>query len=279
MSKSSQLDPITQWLNTAATKPQLPKETIFKIAKEIQSLPEDSPRRNRLINKLVEHNLRLVPTFVHRIMRGNGYRPWGHECTVDLLQAGALGLRRAAEKFDPTRGYQFSTYAHNWIRCFVNRQHSKEMSPIYLSEDSVRSAYKYANEGISGDQGGFSKRNAHFLTAQVFSAMNYTSLDRLVGEDIELIDSLSKDYSIQTSSAYFLSHDGMEMFDEETEELLLKNRVPYETIRYLRMKFIKNMGYRQISEAVGVRETLVRSRVDSAIKLLRKRYSPDKLAM
>lgn len=279
MTKNPDLDPVTQWLNTASLKPQLPKETIHQIARQIQALPEDSPKRVKLVNKLVEHNLLLVATFVHRSMRSHGSRPWGHECTVDVLQAGTLGLKRAAELFDPTRGYQFSTYASNWIKCYANKQRYRELSPIYIPEDSIRSAYRYAEDGESGTSRSFSVKNAYFLTSQILGAINSLSLDKLTGDDIDLLDSLSKDYTIESSEPCVFTAEGEAGFTDEIEILLRKAKIPEDSIRFLRLKFINNLSYREISDLDGTPMTLVRSRVDSAMNKLRKSYRPDKLAL
>lgn len=64
----------------------------------------------RARDRFVSANLRLVINFCER------YRSVPQQYQDDLLQAGNLGLMRAVEKFDPARGYKFSTYAYWWIR-------------------------------------------------------------------------------------------------------------------------------------------------------------------
>ena len=73
---------------------------------------ERSGRRAR--ERFIRSNLRLVLTFAER------YRNVASHSMEDLHQAGNEGLIRAVEKFDPARGYKFSTYAYWWIRQAIN---------------------------------------------------------------------------------------------------------------------------------------------------------------
>jgi RNA polymerase primary sigma factor len=78
--------------------------------------PENAPkslqrRGKRAKDRMIQANLRLVVTVANKYAR---LVPQGEY--MDLVQAGNIGLVRAVEKFDPTRGYKFSTYAYWWIR-------------------------------------------------------------------------------------------------------------------------------------------------------------------
>ena len=92
------------------------------IVKEWMEAPQPSAglerRGRRALRRIVSANLRLVVTVALRYLRR--LKHLAHD-PMDLVQAGNLGLLRAAEKYDPTRGYKFSTYGYWWIRQAINR--------------------------------------------------------------------------------------------------------------------------------------------------------------
>jgi RNA polymerase sigma-B factor len=71
---------------------------------ELCALPEDSPQRQRLRDRLVELHLPLVEYLARRFTGRNEPLP-------DLVQVGVIGLLKSIDRFDPTRGLEFSTYA------------------------------------------------------------------------------------------------------------------------------------------------------------------------
>lgn len=101
---------LTQQLHREPTS----QEWALQVAQSEADLTETLARGQQAKCQMVKANLRLVVAIAKR------YRERGVDFQ-DLIQEGAIGLQRAVEKFDPTLGFRFSTYATWWIKQSVNR--------------------------------------------------------------------------------------------------------------------------------------------------------------
>jgi RNA polymerase primary sigma factor len=97
---------------TVPEPPTLANTPAFK--KHLQNISDALRHSKRVKNKFVKANLRLVVSIARRYNRGR--LP-----LIDLIQEGNIGLMKAVERFDHTRGYRFSTYASWWIRHAISR--------------------------------------------------------------------------------------------------------------------------------------------------------------
>jgi len=140
-------DPVSWYLGTIGRVPLLTPAEEIELGNQVQVMmnlidrgeaAEYSIHENKLIRvgrrskeRMMKANLRLVVSVAKK------YQGKGMEL-LDLIQEGSLGLERAVEKFDPTRGYKFSTYAFWWIRQSMTRaiacQSRTIRLPVHLSE-------------------------------------------------------------------------------------------------------------------------------------------------
>ncbi|MBR5657776.1 MAG: sigma-70 family RNA polymerase sigma factor [Lachnospiraceae bacterium] len=102
-------DSIRMYLREIGRIPLLSKEEEIEVAKQVLEGDEDAKQR------LINANLRLVVNVAKHYVHGSNM------ALLDLIQEGSIGLIRAVEKFDYTKGYKFSTYATWWIRQAIIR--------------------------------------------------------------------------------------------------------------------------------------------------------------
>ncbi len=143
-------DPISWYLSTIGRVPLLTPAEEIELGNQVQlmmSLTEDGlADEKKVFTSQQKRQIRIGKRAKERMMKANlrlvvsvakKYQGKGLEL-LDLVQEGSLGLERAVEKFDPTRGYKFSTYAFWWIRQSMTRaiacQSRTIRLPVHLSE-------------------------------------------------------------------------------------------------------------------------------------------------
>ena len=126
-------DPVRLYLKEIGKYPLLTTEEEIALAKQIaEGTPEEQAAAKK---KLSEANLRLVVSIAKRYV-GRGMQ------FLDLIQEGNLGLIKAAEKFDYTKGYKFSTYATWWVRQAITRAMPDQARTIRIPVHMVETINK-----------------------------------------------------------------------------------------------------------------------------------------
>lgn len=125
-------DSVKMYLKEIGSIPLLTKEQELSLAKKVSEGDELAKQ------KLVESNLRLVVSVARKYLRKG--MPM-----LDLIQEGTLGLIKAAEKFDYTKGYKFSTYATWWIRQGITRAIADQARTIRVPVHMVEKINKLSS--------------------------------------------------------------------------------------------------------------------------------------
>jgi RNA polymerase primary sigma factor len=224
---------------------------------ELEAIVEDGKAAR---DHLIKANTRLVVSIAKKYM-GRGVH------FLDLIQEGNLGLMKAVEKFDYTRGYRFSTYATWWIRQTITRAIADQgrtiRVPVHMS-DRIRRLYKTARqlEQENGrkptpeeiaDRMDLEPRKVQWMLKVSWRPM---SLERPVGEEEDSeLGSFIEDLTTPTptQSAY------QNLLREKVEEVL--GTLTAREARILRLRFGLQNGRSYTLEEVGQKFGLTRERI------------------
>lgn len=201
---------IDAWMKAAVRYPLLTPVQEIQLGNRVQQWVTDPKPTRRLErsgrkakDRLICCNLRLVAAYAlkqsNRIIKSNAIE------MEDLLQAGTLGLDRAAMKYDPGTGYKFSTYAYWWVRQSVSRCVVENSNAIKIPSqaNNIRSQWAKRPKGQSiEDFAGLIGRNTESVRSYLELCKRATVISSDIpcgdgenGEAIHLLDAIADPFT------------------------------------------------------------------------------------
>ncbi|MDR1701915.1 MAG: RNA polymerase sigma factor RpoD [Sporomusaceae bacterium] len=263
-------DPVRMYLKEIGRVPLLTAHEEVTLAKKINDGDDEARRR------LAEANLRLVVSIAKRYV-GRGM------LFLDLIQEGNLGLIKAVEKFDYTKGYKFSTYATWWIRQAITRAIADQARTIRIPVHMVETINKLIRvsrqllQELGRDPSAEEIANSMEVSVErvreiMKIAQEPVSLETPIGEEE---DSHLGDF-IEDQEAPAPAEAASFMLLKEQLEEVLDTLTPREE-RVLRLRFGLDDGRARTLEEVGQFFGVTRERIRQIeAKALRKLRHPSR---
>ena len=278
---------VRDYLKEIGRTPLLKSEEEVKLANQIQAMlpllekEELTPEEKKIVHlgqrakqEMVKANLRLVVSIAKK------YQNRGLSM-LDLIQEGSIGLMRASEKFDASKGYKFSTYSYWWIRQAMTRaiaNHARTIRlPIHITQDlnKVKKATRQLSQNLGrrpsdheiADELDMDLKKLRSL-AQSARITRPKSLNATIDENQTELGQILADDSASPSD-FVASQEIRAQIHSLLHTLSPKQRDVI-SLRY-GLEDGKTMTYEQIGNACGISRERVRQIKNKAMKLLKKR--------
>ena len=274
-------DSVKLYLREIGKIPLLSAEEEFDLAQKIIHGTEKEKKKAK--DKMAESNMRLVVSIAKRYSgRGLDF--------LDLIQEGNTGLLRAVEKFDPDKGFKFSTYATWWIRQAITRAIADQARTIRIPVHMVETINKVLRTQRRLTQ----ELNREPSTEEIAKAMgmepdkieyvmkikqDIASLDASVGRDGEDDDSSLGDFIEDEDRISPEDSAATQLLKEQIASIL--QTLPDREQKIIKMRFGIGGGKSHTLEEVGAEFSVTRERIRQieakALAKLRKNKDTKKL--
>ncbi len=247
-------DSVRMYLSEIGKVPLLKAEDEIRLAKEIRKGNINAKKQ------LVEANLRLVVSIAKKyIGRGLSF--------LDLIQEGNMGLFKAAEKFEPERGFKFSTYATWWIRQAITRAIADQARTIRIPVHMVETINRFTHTQRRLVQELGREPSPEEVAAEMGMDIKKVKHIMKISQDIVSLEAPVNHEEEATLKEFIQDEEGVAP-DEATNRQVLKENI-HEILQYLtprekkiiKMRFGLGDGVAHTLEEVGKEFGVTRERI------------------
>lgn len=264
-------DPVKMYLKDIGSVKLLTSEQEVELAKRI--LEGDQ----RAKEQLCEHNLKLVVSIAKKYVNRSSMQ------FLDLIQEGNLGLLKAVEKFDFTKGFRFSTYATWWIRQAITRAIADQARIIRIPVHMVETIHKLSRVSKQLTQElGRDPSNAEIAERMGITEQRVSEIQKIALDPISLESPVGEEDESKISD--FVEDESMKSPTESAAQDILKSQLMavIETLtpreqKVIRLRYGLDDNHSRTLEEVGKEFNVTRERIRQIeAKALRKLRNPNR---
>ncbi|MDJ0729626.1 MAG: sigma-70 family RNA polymerase sigma factor [Crocosphaera sp.] len=290
MTTKKKVDTVRHYLKSIGKTPLLSRDQEIELAEEIQAMlplldkKQLTPEEEKIVakgqkarDKMIQANLRLVVSIAKKYLNSG-------LSLLDLIQEGSLGLIRGVEKFDPSRGYKFSTYAYWWIRQGITRAIAEQSRtirlPIHINESlnkyhksirelTLKLGKKPSQKEIAQDME-IPVDKLQFLQQAAFKTKS-RSLNIVIDENHTELGQLLPDEESISPSDFVKQQEEVSQINHLLESLSPRQKEVI--ILRFGLRDGQQMSYKAIGEQCGISHERARQIYSRALRILQKKTS------
>ena len=264
-------DPVKMYLKDIGTVQLLTSEQEIELAKRIMQGDD------RAKAELCERNLKLVVSIAKKYVNRSSMQ------FLDLIQEGNLGLLKAVEKFDFTKGFRFSTYATWWIRQSITRAIADQARTIRIPVHMVETIHKLSRVSKQLMQElGRDPSNAEIAERMGITEQRVSEIQKIAQDPVSLESPVGEEDESKISD--FVEDETMTSPDDNTAQDILKAQLlaVIETLtpreqKVIRLRYGLDDNHARTLEEVGKEFNVTRERIRQIeAKALRKLRHPNR---
>ncbi len=264
-------DPVKMYLKDIGTVQLLTSEQEVELAKRILENDE------RAKSELIERNLKLVVSIAKKYVNRSSMQ------FLDLIQEGNLGLVKAVEKFDYTKGFRFSTYATWWIRQAITRAIADQARTIRIPVHMVETIHKLSRVSKQLMQElGRDPTTAEVAERMGISEQRVSEIQKIAQDPVSLESPVGEEDESKIGD--FVEDDNLKSPAESAAQDILKAQLlaVIETLtpreqKVIRLRYGLDDNHPRTLEEVGKEFNVTRERIRQIeAKALRKLRNPNR---